>query len=350
MRKDRVKDFNVAFFEAFDEEAELLKGFAPADIECFYTAETIQESGYQSPPAEILSIRTQSTIPPAWAAKLRAIVTRSTGYDHVAAYLRTTGVALPAAHLPQYCARAVAEQALMMLLTLSRKVRLQTACFESFHRDGLTGRELFGRTMTVVGVGNIGGEMARIGTGLGMTVLGVDIVERDEMRGLADFSYAPLASALRTSGVVVSALPLTEITRGMLDKNLLANLPRGAVFVNVSRGEVSPPADLLELLRAGHLGGVGLDVFDYETDLASVLRDGKSVASLAPESRRQVAAVIALKDRPDTILTPHNAFNTIEAVERKARQTFENIVHFIEKGEFLTPLPSTSAAHPASRG
>jgi D-lactate dehydrogenase len=108
----------------------------------------------------------------------------------------------------------------------------------------------------------------------------------------------------------------------------------GAIFVNIARGELSPSTDLKRLLDEGILSGVGLDVFDHEIDLAGALR------SAQPACYPETKAVLELARRDNVILTPHNAFNTAEAVERKALHSVRQIERFIARGSFLWPVPS----------
>jgi D-lactate dehydrogenase len=123
----------------------------PPQISAGYTDATIQEAGHASPPARLVSIRTQSQIPLAWAPELDAILSRSTGYDHLAAYAATTEAPLALGFLPLYCHRAVAEQAMLLWMALLRRLPRQIAQFRTFHRDGITGGECAGRTLVVVG-------------------------------------------------------------------------------------------------------------------------------------------------------------------------------------------------------
>ena len=96
---------------------------------------------------------------------------------------------------------------------------------------------------------------------------------------------------------------------------------------------MSPPRDLLRLLEEGRLGGVGLDVHDREQELAVSLRGG------APAASPEVQATLGLARRPDVIVTPHNAFNTREAVGRKAEHAVRQVEEFLRSGEFLWAVP-----------
>lgn len=316
------------FYEAFDEEADALRRHLPHGIVAGFTPETIHESSHRIPPAGIISIRTQSVIPPQWAGAIKAILSRSTGYDHVLSYRAATGVHTPAGYLPQYCSRAVAEQALLLWLGLLRKLPAQTAHLCRFDRDGLTGSECMGKTLLVVGVGAIGSEVCRIGSALGMEVFGADIVRRH-----ASIRYSAIETILPDADVIVCAMNLTAQNRGYFSHDLLRKAKPGVVFVNIARGELADTAGLLRLLNEGHLGGVGLDVYENEGMLAASLRSG--TGSLDPSMQ----TVLELSRHDRAILTPHNAFNTAESVERKALQSVRQVETFVRCGEFIWKVP-----------
>lgn len=321
--------FDVFFYEAFTEEQKALNDFLPIGVRAGWTWKTIQERGRTEPESGFISIRTQSTIPLAWAGKLRAILSRSTGYDHLLNYRHQVGLNLPCGYLPLYCRNAVAEHALMLWMALLRKLPLQMRQFRTFNRDGLTGVEARERVLLVVGVGNIGYEIVRLGRGIGMRVFGVDIV-----RKYADVNYRDFSEVAPAADVVVCAMNLTDVNRGYFNEFNLAGLKPGAIFVNVSRGELSPPAELLKMLESGRLGGVGLDVFDCESNLAPVLRERRNPDN--PSAR----AVLKLAGRQDVILTPHNAFNSGEAVMRKSEQSMLQVSTWLEQNRFLWPIPA----------
>lgn len=321
-------ELDVFFYEAFEEEEQALRILLPPGLRAGFVPSTIQEHGDHQPPAPIISIRTQSEIPPEWACQLQAILARTTGYDHLKAYRERTESKLPCGHLPKYCSRAVAEQAMLLWMSLLRKLPAQMEHFKNFDRDGLTGFECEGKNLLVIGVGNIGSEIVRIGTGLGMNVLGVDTIRRH-----TSVNYVPVEEGLANADVVVCSMNLTASNTSYFNRQRFGIFKKGALFVNVARGAMSPPTDILRALDDGILSGAGLDVYDHESVLAVSLRAGKSTDDPS------VQAVQELAKRENVILTPHNAFNTHESVERKSRQTMEQLAHFREHGAFLWQAP-----------
>ncbi|HNY65534.1 MAG TPA: NAD(P)-dependent oxidoreductase [Deltaproteobacteria bacterium] len=319
---------DIFFYEAFLEEVDALKRHLPPSISVGFTPMTVQESFHTEPPCPLVSIRTQSLIPISWAGRLSGILTRSTGFDHVRRFRQRSGDAVPAGYLPLYCSRSVAEHALTLWMGLLRKVPAQIRQFGRFDRDGLTGSECLGKTLLVVGVGNIGIEICRLGCALGMKVLGVDIVERHP-----DVSYVSIEEGIGRADVIVCAMSLGEGNRGYFNHGLLRKARSGAVFVNVARGELSPHEDLLRLVDEGLLGGVALDVYENEGELAASLRSG------TPAADGRTRALMELLRRDNVILTPHNAFNTAEALERKAVQSAAQVQSFLAKGRFVWDVP-----------
>jgi len=319
---------DVFFYELFEEESEAMSRYLPAGITADSTWKTIQERDNRDPPASFISIRTQSLIPGSWAQKMTGILTRSTGYDHIVSFRQKSENNISCGYLPRYCRRAVAEQAILLWMSLLRKLPGQVRQFSQFHRDGLTGRECEHKTLLVVGVGNIGSEIVAIGKSLNMKVLGVDLV-----RNNPSVEYISIEEGTEQADIIVCAMNLTADNRGYFHYELLRRAKAGVLFINIARGELSPACDLLRLLNENHLGGVGLDVYNDESELAVSLRAGE------PADSEEVRAVLEIAQRDNVILTPHNAFNTAEAVEKKARETVKQITHFLEKGNFIWPVP-----------
>jgi len=320
-----MKTPDVFFYEAFEEEAAAIAAALPETIRAGFTDQTIQEYDAPEPPARIISLRTQSRIPDDWSQKIDALLSRSTGYDHLAAYSDRHPDGPACGYLPLYCARGVAEQAMLLWTALSRKLPAQLKQFKTFHRDGITGREIAGKTLLVAGVGNIGSEIVRIGQGLDMTVFGNDPVQKHDF-----VDYVELDEKIGEADIIVCAMNLTDENRGLFNYEKLSKAKLGALFINIARGELSPADDLLRLLEEKILGGVGLDVYENDSDLAVALRAGN-------ESEN---AVLKLNARPEVLCTPHNAFNTEEAVVRKSEQSVEQVEHFLKSGSFLWDVPT----------
>ena len=320
-----MKTADVFFYEAFEEEAAAIAAALPETIRAGFTDQTIQEYDAPEPPARIISLRTQSQIPDDWSQKIDALLSRSTGYDHLAAYSDRHPDGPACGYLPLYCARGVAEQAMLLWTALSRKLPAQLKQFKTFHRDGITGREIAGKTLLVAGVGNIGSEIVRIGQGLDMTVFGNDPIQKHNF-----VDYVELDEKIGEADIIACAMNLTDENRGLFNYEKLSKAKPGALFINIARGELSPADDLLRLLEEKILGGVGLDVYENESDLAVALRSGNENEN----------AVLKLNARPDVLCTPHNAFNTEEAVVRKSEQSVEQVEHFLKSGSFLWDVPT----------
>jgi D-lactate dehydrogenase len=320
--------FDVFFYEAFAEEAPALQRALPASVRAAFSARAIQEEDHPLPPAALISIRTQSEIPDRWLPALRGVLARTTGYDHLFALRRRAGPSLAVSCLDEYCSRAVAEQALLLWMALLRRLPGQLTQFAEFSRDHLTGAECAGRTLVVAGVGRIGGEVCRIGSGLGMRVLGVDIVQRHP-----EITYAAPRDAFSQADIVVNTMNLTAENRGYFTPDCLNDFKRGALFINVARGEHAPAGNLLRALDEGVLSGMALDVFTDESSLAVSLRAHREPDAAEGRYIRELSL------RPNVLLTPHNAFNTEEALARKARFSAEEVVHFQAHGAFRRPFP-----------
>ncbi len=321
-------DYDVYFYEAFDEEERHLRQFLPGNIKAGFTFKTIQECNHSAPPAKIISTRTQTIIPDEWLKSVDGFLTRSTGYDYFKSLRPKAANQVQFGYLPLYCNRSVAEQALTLWMALQRKLPIQMKQFNTFYRDGITGRENQGKTLLVVGVGNIGHEIVKIGRGLEMTVYGVDIVKKH-----FDVEYVDFANKLPEADIIVSAMNLTAENTAYFNYKTLKNAKPGALFINIARGEQCIPSDLKRLLDEGILDGIALDVYPNENLLGTALRGNLSITDT------ELRIIKELADYPNVIFTPHNAFNTTEAVIRKSEQSVQQIVNFVKTGKFLWELP-----------
>ena len=317
----------AAFFEVKDWEAKYLAERLP-DVECVF--ETGRLDGVkleQLTDVDALSVFIYSRVNAQVIErmpKLRLVATRSTGYDHVdVAACRRRGIAV--SNVPTYGENTVAEHTFALILMLSRKVH------ESYARarEGnvelamLTGFDLQGKTRGVIGAGRIGLHVVRIGRGFGMRVLAYDKRRDPFLAELMSFTYTTLERLLEESDIVTLHCPLTEETKHLIGREDLARMRKGALLINTARGGLVDTDALVEALDNGKLGGVGLDVLEGEElikEEKQLLYEKGSVEKLRTALRTRV-----LLERKDVVFTPHNAFNSREALVRILDTTIENV-------------------------
>jgi len=135
-----------------------------------------------------------------------------------------------------------------------------------------------------------------------------------------------LTGGIAWAEILFVALPLTDETRGMLDAQKIQLAQKGLILVNVARGEITPLKEIRILLDQNYLGGLGMDVYEDEAVLADALREGKI--------NEQARQWLTLAEDPRVLCTPHNAFNSEEALNEKTRLSIKAIEQFLKKGSF----------------
>jgi D-lactate dehydrogenase len=193
-------------------------------------------------------------------------------------------------------------------------------------RAMLTGFDLQGKTLGVVGAGRIGLHAIRIGRGFGMRVLTYDVRRDPFLADLLGFSYAPLDALLAESDIVSLHCPLIPATRHIIGAAQLRRMKPGALLVNTARGGLVDTDALIEALDSGRLGGAGLDVIEGEElikEEKQLLHEPHTLEQLRAATRNRI-----LLARDDVVYTPHNAFNSQEALERILDTTIANLEAF----------------------
>lgn len=261
--------------------------------------------------------------------QLKLVCTRSTGYDHIdldACRERS----IVACNVPAYAEHTVAEHTFGLMLALSRKIlkAYERTRRSDFSLEGLSGFDLKGKTLGVVGAGAIGLRVVRIGVAMGMRVLAFDVKPQQLLADVMQFEYVSLDDLLRESDVVSLHVPLLPATRHMINRESIAKMKKGALLINTARGELVDTDALLDALSSGQLGGAGLDVIEGEERIGD---EAQMAASGAPREDLAVAVQrYALLNRDDVVLTPHMAFYSREALHRLMEVTCENIHAFLE--------------------
>ncbi|HEY3375420.1 MAG TPA: hydroxyacid dehydrogenase [Candidatus Aquicultor sp.] len=262
--------------------------------------------------------------------ELRLIATRSTGFDHIDLdTCRERNIVV--ANVPSYGENTVAEHTMALILALSRKIlpSVERTRRGNFDLEGLRGFDLKGKTLGVVGGGHIGQHVIRIAHGFNMNIVVFDVRPDELLARNLHFRYVPLEELLKVSDVITLHAPYNPHTHHMINKRNIHMIKRGAILVNTSRGGLVETAGIVEALNEGILQGVGLDVLEEE----GLIKEERQLLSheYTRERLRIALETHLLLFRDDVIITPHNAFNSAEAVQRILDTTMSNIIAFLEE-------------------
>ena len=262
--------------------------------------------------------------------QLKMIATRSTGMDHIdLGYCQQKGITV--ANVPHYGENTVAEHTFALILAISRRITeaVNRVRQGGFSPVGLTGFDLKGKTLGVIGVGHIGRYIVKIANGFGMKVLGVARRPDPQLAKKLNFRYLTLEECLRQADIVTLHVPLTKSTFHLINRQNIKLMKKGSVLINTSRGAVVESEALLWALEEGILAAVGLDVLEEEENLdqPEKLFD----PYLSKDDLKELVAAHLLREKPNVIITPHNAFNTREAINRIIKTTVKNIENFMKE-------------------
>lgn len=225
--------------------------------------------------------------------------------------------------VPAYSPYAVAEHTMALLLTSIRRIHkayIRSRDF-NFSLAGLTGFDLHGKTVGVIGTGRIGRAFIDICRGFGMKVLAYDKFPVNGLDNGDTVKYVELGELFANSDIISLHCPLTEDTYHIIDADALNQCKRGVVLLNTSRGALVDAEALLESIKSRKVGAACLDVYEEESDLFFEDNSGHIVED------DTLARLISM---PNVIVTSHQAFLTEEALENIAETTVKNIVGFFE--------------------
>jgi D-lactate dehydrogenase len=250
---------------------------------------------------------------------IRLIVLRCAGYNNVnIESAKQHGLTI--VRVPAYSPHAVAEHAVALILTLNRKTHkaYNRVREGNFSLDRLTGFDLYGKTVGVVGTGKIGETFCRIMLGFGCKVLAYDVVENKALN-TEGVVYSSLENLLKQSDIVSLHCPLNEATHHLINKQSLKTMKYGAMLINTGRGALIDTQAVIEALNIGQLGYLGIDVYEQEEKL--FFKDFS-------ESIIQDEVILRLMSFPNVLITAHQAFFTEEALTQIAMITLQNISDF----------------------
>jgi D-lactate dehydrogenase len=250
---------------------------------------------------------------------VRLIALRCAGYNNVdLAAAMKQGITV--VRVPAYSPYAVAEHTIALMLALNRKMhRAYNRVREgNFALDGLIGFDMHGKIVGVIGTGQIGTVVAQILTGFGCPTLAFDPVPNPTCRSLG-VQYVQLNELLAQSDVITLHCPLTPENKHIINDDAVARMKNGVMLINTSRGALLDTVAIVEALKSGKIGYLGLDVYEEEEEIFFEDRSGLILSD---------DVFARLLTFPNVIITGHQAFFTREALLKIAATTIDNITRF----------------------
>jgi D-lactate dehydrogenase len=253
---------------------------------------------------------------------VQIIALRCAGFNNVDLQA-AAAVGIKVVRVPAYSPMAVAEHAVALIMTLNRKTHkaYNRVREGNFAADRLTGFNLYGKTVGVIGTGKIGEAFCQIMLGFGCKVLAYDIYENEKLK-LQGIEYLPLEKILKQSDIVSLHCPLNDHTHHMMNKTTFSKMKKGAMLINTSRGGLVDTKAVIKALKKGKIGYLGIDVYEEEEELFFQDLSEQIITD------DQIMRLMAF---PNVLVTAHQGFLTNEALENIATITLENITNF-EKG------------------
>lgn len=333
----------IAFFEIEPREQELLTTLLGQNHQLTFHAEALTaENAELAGDSEVVSVFIYSKLDAATIEKLpqlKLITTRSMGFDHIdqaAAAARQITVC----NVPSYGERTVAEHAFALILALSRNLMAAYERTEksNFDYHGLTGIDLQGKTIGIIGGGRIGLNVARIAkNGFEMNVIVSDPRPNPELAAQIGFSYVSVEELLQKSDVISLHAPYMPATHHLINENNITLIKKGAILINTARGALIDTKALLMALEKGIVAGAGLDVLEEEC----AIKEETELMSKNLPAHCDLNTILRnhlLIARNDVIITPHIAFNSKEALDKILHTTADNIISFAS-GQPINLLP-----------
>lgn len=258
------------------------------------------------------------------AQGIKLVALRSAGYNNVdLTAAKEKGITI--VRVPAYSPYAVAEHAVALILTLNRKTHKSYNRVRegNFSLEKLTGFDLHGKTVGVIGTGKIGQLFSDIMLGFGCKVLAFDLFadKETEKKGV---EYLPLVKLLPRCDIISLHCPLNEQTRHIINAETLSLMKPGAMLINTGRGALIDTPAVIEALKSKHLGYLGIDVYEQEEKL---------FFHNLSEEIIQDDAIMRLMSFPNVLITAHQGFFTDEALSQIAQTTLYNITEFEKGGE-----------------
>ncbi len=320
----------ILFYDMKEFEFDYLLDKIPSALEPYFfknplNSDVFIDERYQD--AEALSFFVGSEVDRETLEKfknLKYIFLRCTGYSNIdLKYCKDNNIKIYNA--ANYGSSTVAEYTFALILAMYKKIipAKNSILDGDINQADLTGYDLASKTIGVIGAGSIGKKVIDIAKGFSMNVLAYDLVNNSESS--EKYSYVSLDELLAKSDIISINCPLTEQTRGLIDRTALNKMKQSAIIVNTARGEIINSKDLYLALINNKIQGAALDVVECEEMLCHHWQKCQEHEALKDVCLKKYFFIEKLTHHPNVIITPHNAYNTTEANERILKITLENI-------------------------
>lgn len=307
--KNKYSTNNNLFFSrvALGEDKKFLEKVYDAQIICVFIGSLINESVIKS------------------FNNLKAICTMSTGFDHInIEFAKSKNISIYT--VPTYGQNTVAQHAMALILAISRKLipsneKIKVGKFDS---ENICGFDLKNKNIAIIGCGNIGKHLAKMCYGFEMNIYIYDEKIDEKIITEIGAKYVSLKDAIQSADIISMHLPLTNRTQKIINKEAFSLMKKGVVIINTARGGLIDSVEMYKALIEKRIGAVGMDVFEEET----FFKDDFELVCETPENKTNFKTILVnnlLIHHPRVIATPHNAFNSKEAIERILDTTIANI-------------------------
>ncbi|MBN2880988.1 hydroxyacid dehydrogenase [Candidatus Woesearchaeota archaeon] len=317
----------IVFYEIKDWEKEYIQSKIN-DSELIFISEPLNNDNLEpAKTADMISVFIYSKISKELLDQmpnLKVLNTRSTGFDHIDIE-ECKSRNIPVCNVPFYGENTVAEHTFALILSLSRNIHKSyvRTLNEDFSIDGLTGFDLKGKTLGIIGGGHIGMHVAKFAKGFGMNVLVFDLFKQSFLSEVIGFEYAELNDILKTADIVSLHVPYNPHTHHLINAEKISTMKDGAIIINTARGQLIDTDALYDALQLGKIGGAGLDVLEGE----EFIKEEKELlhGDSNNEKWKTIVRNQAICKMDNVVFTPHNAFNSKEALQRILDTSIENL-------------------------
>jgi D-lactate dehydrogenase len=311
-----TKTYDREYFERFNKESEIELTFFDGTLNCETTELT---KNYEGVCVFVNDQLNANVIEKLAQQGTKLIALRCAGFNNVDLKAAEKH-GIKVLRVPAYSPNAVAEHAVALILTLNRKTHkaYNRVRENNFSLERMTGFNLHGKTVGVIGTGKIGTEFCKIMQGFGCNVLAQDPFPNKKLQNLG-IGYVEKNELLERSDIISLHCPLTPESKHLINKKSIKQMKPGAMLINTSRGALINTKDAIEGLKKGRIGYLGIDVYEQEEDL--FFKD-------LSENIIQDEIIMRLMSFPNVLITSHQAFFTREALEKIAITTIQNILEF----------------------